>query len=1390
MLALVFVLGCQRQTPPPPLAHDEVWESCRNAGLDVHNLRAADLKIFIDCLSGKSRSLEPLASWLNSVSEAELDQVLNPFREAVKARPETLELMAGWLWTVSSNTEGEARGSDESGPNSLSALDSVLANLRVLIETGWVQSSVQMFLPLVDSTETVDPSHLTSYLIGLFDKMVLEKRLYHNLHRVTQFQFSSRAQSFAERMKSAMGEVSSESFSPDTTRAIRNWISDNSAHQVLFVLSDPGLLTSLQWKNPEDRADIAAYIYSIVQDPGLDSNLLENLVRMYNATNRSLICLSGQAPGRFIPNLFDTAARRILTHWPNRDALNLFLLRDSSLLLSAAAQYCEMDNAIRTDLGRSQFAWSRIAEVGGGPGAALVLQSMYRGNNNPYFRNVFGSRHLLPLQSAFYEFTRRGFAELFLEILANDLDAQRLSEISDLFREASLGDLPVSSMTPSWKSIVGDELVSQLESACSVSRRTQLSWTQLVRELDLGHPSLSAAVRTRIFESLPGQAPMAKVKPGLEKLFAGDVEGIRLWSNWLSSWNRLLANSSGGLMGFIESFYRAGVVTEVTPFLDVWKTGLKTPLEASERGKVWLKLFRSSQFTPAVEQLGQLIESGELKRLIRFLATILREAKASQAGTPATSVPKLSSSPVVPPWRPGGVRNVPLEGDTGAVCRQINGPLFGGNGENFGRVLRCLDTRATPYFHRVANILEQNGLLSEVVDFLSGTFASPKGSARLMNWMDELNQKAVGVGSSASTELDRWFSAIANLSSLQVQPSGVRGSELIDPFVRFLKRLPGDDRASVADALGSLLKDDGFEAVANATLEIGLAPVNFQGDLQAPYLMPLYDREPHLRRKARSLLPHLSEQEFERRFRLALDQFRKRGDDYLDSQGVYPRISDQELTEALRSSLADLLRSTNLEELRQTFEDFREGRRVVNRAEYVDVAGQDFTQFIQELVTGRDVVLYRTGAGREPVLRVVTPLDQFELLALNSDFALAPDFPFGADHVGLSFQIRLSESRDLVRTVAEFKAQMRLALDVWFQIMDTELRHHFENFQDNFYLIENAAASGRLRLFQRLYQGFYRSTPLQLRRVQDVKQNELAIAHKPMKYGLLARLVPTLNQLHDQGRLRPVLREFLELSRWLPASQSNNLRGAVNDLVRPSVLGAPSLLSGTLEKLFTYTPDQKAKVLSRLVDLQSLLVRWQPQPEVVLKMPEVATSKSAAGLKLVNGFFESLSSESSFLAGTVRRFATSNVNAWRPWADRFFTPQNNTNSLVVNAPVLSLFRMLLEFETQDPVLRGQVEQLLKIWLPSLQPAPTDEQWRRWVRMLSSSRAGDGLLADVLTNEKRREQFWVISQTLAEQGGWAQLIDGFSERLRMGVIREQLDWLFYEAPQIGNTRARP
>lgn len=339
-LLAVVSLSCQKRTDPPALASDEVVEQCRQAGFDARNLRAAALKNFVECLSGTQQKLRGLSQLLDILTVEELDQLLEPFRETVAASPASLDLMAGWL----SRLQREPTVDDN-------LLDQISEDLLVMIETDWLTNALRFALPLFESSGSAPGgSDSKSYLVSQLDQSIQSGDFDKNLSSLAKLSVEPRLQAFSERFKAAFASRTTGFSSLVHRQALRDWIGDRTFDRALLSFSYPKILDELRWSDANDRADVARFISEVLKNPSQPDSNLVSLSRLFFATNRSVLCLQGAGGQRVVENLFHTAARRMVSHLNDRDQLNLFLLRDTPILLSASSQYCDMDPQVRRDL--------------------------------------------------------------------------------------------------------------------------------------------------------------------------------------------------------------------------------------------------------------------------------------------------------------------------------------------------------------------------------------------------------------------------------------------------------------------------------------------------------------------------------------------------------------------------------------------------------------------------------------------------------------------------------------------------------------------------------------------------------------------------------------------------------------------------------------------------------------------------------------------------------------------------------------------------------------------------------------------------------------------------------------------------------------------------------
>lgn len=632
--------------------------------------------------------------------------------------------------------------------------------------------------------------------------------------------------------------------------------------------------------------------------------------------------------------------------------------------------------------------------------------------------------------------------------------------------------------------------------------------------------------------ALANEATLRKV--ALEILEEIDKEKIPLAKMFF----RTLVSEARPISSLFATAARFDAISRENPIETTLLKILEDPSRSKKLSKTISVILAHPQWPRAIELVQSLADRGELQQLIMHLVKIFRKERDVQP-TSATepwltpSQAYTNSTPVVK------ARGRQLLGQVEA-CFQIPDTLFSPQGEALKATMQCLDPQKTKGFWSLSEILSQKKMMAPLSALMRDQVLSERNLAHALEELWSMSKRQL---------LTRW----GKLGKI------IEENKILNASQPVLKALVGGpevemDRFLLCTAETLPYKD--FRGVIELAADIFNQKERLQFfEFAEPYKLKVAN-EGELRKQALELgkKRKWSTEKTEAAFQTALKEHIYRDEDYFYKDGLFPRLTDEQMAQELIAYFTELFQSPNAEEALWGLKDINDG-----------TIGVKLAEFFEGAIVSPKVNWYWKNADEEPRLRIVTPLDQLEILVQNADISLAPYFKIpgeigkrmsGVDHMGTFFQKSVADSPELKKSMRDLNSVLDLGklytwmkLPEWMRDMNEHRKRHYVlNMNENFDVLHRIAATGELKIFQRLYQGLLRATPPQYRELQDPVKNKMGLTHRFLRWGLFSRLVFLLNQMRDQGVLKPVVQQTFQLFAKMSDSDRQILAKALRTL--------------------------------------------------------------------------------------------------------------------------------------------------------------------------------------------------------------------------------------------------
>lgn len=734
-----------------------------------------------------------------------------------------------------------------------------------------------------------------------------------------------------------------------------------------------------------------------------------------------------------------------------------------------------------------------------------------------------------------------------------------------------------------------------------------------------------------------------------------------------------IRRSDVGIGSLFSALARAEAVTVEAPFYEGLGDVLSRPDLLDRFLKLYPGLISGPEFEPALGRVGKMAASGDLKRIIGFLVELHRATGRNRVSgenlgwshQPAASLPIEMQDESLGAYAPTWL-------SAASKCEKARDGLS--SGEGVASALQCLSSDGPlKTFGRLGEVLREKGLLSEASNLVK----------------DGLFKKSLVPGSIGALKFLEKSGFFGNLNTLNLRSKKVSSADFLKDLEFFLAT-PQAKAPEVHGVLSCLGKSVGEAKELSLLVDWAgtfldqreQRAVSFKSD----YVIPIYDQG-SLRQQMDSFpeLSSLPPAEKERQFQRAIKEFRERSPDYFYRQKAYKKYSQEDLKTELENYVKAFLNHTNLSELLIALGALSGAREPGAES---SLKGLDLGWAIDQLIGVQRVIPYYPGPNEPPQVRVVTPFDQLELLVINVDVEMAQWVPVvGQDNMGMFYMWNVAESTNLPLTLRVMQQAMHAGY-LYTKVQEKHKHFMLENDRINFYVLQQMADDGSLRLFQRIYQALYRSTPEPYRRRQDRFKNQIYIAHWPMKYTFFGRLVPLLSELRDRGQLKQLVEGLFALGQMFQASDAPALQALIQSAATQKFQGK-TILRHVLDRIFTASenPERGIGVLSRGFQLLTVGKRLGLQPRGLLTSLHQLVQSPALAVKLLDVLFDDLGSKDfsylGHLSAGVHSGPTDRMSAIKNLGGQWL---QSSGGLCVDV----LTKLLLNFRSADTLRADQL----------------------------------------------------------------------------------------------------
>lgn len=1120
-------------------------EKCKDAGFDLKNLVPKQVRSLVQCLNGENQAIQPLVDLLDEVNDQELSQILTVYNKHL--------YKAGLL---NKNIDFIDR-MDQRG-----LLKDVYTDIHVLTNAGVIQAALPILrrhLQDSDQSEKVEPSLV--YLNRFIADLIQRNLITDSFRNIGKAAGSTRAKAMGLLLGRTdnLAPLNSNQVTDVFANLLEKLISEDQLHPFLMKLVDPTVSQIFRFEEGTSRNDHIDFLRELVAGSSQLSvgsvSTLGKMGQFVLQENKPLTCFKENSGQRGVKNLFDYVVQSILERKGDRPWLDRFLLVEQPLLISFVEKNCDRSPMDMTVIRAAQAEFTRLAALGVSPGIAISLHKFQKYNRMEYLKSVLGSPLLAEAGPVIENVSLRGVLPLALDWTSLEFTQADYNLFSQIVTLYGIEDLAGNDLK-AWiqQHFDGTDEAALLQYSSQISSPQENKLGNLMKVVSEQDDTLSKSLRAKVAELRFKKSTENLLLPIFKKLYEkGEArEELKTFARALA---KSFADPRGGIGDLLSTMAEGADLSRETPVQQFVYNFLADEPLANDLQEVALRIIKMQSLQRAVEFVGEMAGNGNLERIVKFLVEAFKQS--NEQGLDSKPMPITYKKPRENPeifFGKNPPTNKPPAGNYSA-CRSVSGNIFS-NENDFYNAILCLGAKSdNGGLAAFADALKSSGKLRSFAELL------------LKNFMSQPN---------ASPSFDQ-LEALIDSGDLRKLLEVVRISgespyllmEQLDPLLLVEARRDSTDKALMC--VGKLLNDKNFRDAT--VLAIGamtdVKPQILQHKTGLPVQVFNKDK---LKSEAKNLIEDWlkttwSDADLEAQIQTAVTDFENRAskENYIKDMKMYLDLNDEQMKDALVKFMQDLLLYTNLEELVQAFADFAHANdEGYDFSPFADLKGLDFKKFFDWVVGTQRVILYwpdpasahNTDAVKGPKLRIMTRLDQLESLVLNSNTSIASNIPFfGVDHAGLYYQINVSKSDNLVKTIDSFIKTTELGISIS-NVGEKEKTWKLKNNLMSLHTLREMAVTGDLRIFQRLYQGLQRSTPEKYRKTQDPAVNQMDWAHRPMPLGFFARVLPVLNQLRNQGTLGLVAEGSFNIGRALdPKRDSPRIRALFTEMLKPNSEG-------------------------------------------------------------------------------------------------------------------------------------------------------------------------------------------------------------------------------------------
>jgi hypothetical protein len=1065
---------------------------------------------------------------------------------------------------------------------------------------------------------------------------------------------------------------------------------------------------------------------------------------MVVGADRPLDCYGNGRGERRAANLFKMIGNESVKRQAGTDS-DEFYLKTLPLLLVMTKDSCDYSNDVINNIEIDK----EIARLGYADGHRALFEYLLGSGRFEELTRAIESEHLVALAPVLEEVSVRGGMPFGVNIFGRDATPVDGTAMADSLVYMLVPDMRGNDLT-NWinTNIPGPSATAMFGvlNTMPEAQRSLVSLSIALSRLPDQEVALrnlkNALTRFTFNESYEND-----INAVVTKIFKNEPTRRGELKDLAQAFVKSMGDSRGGVGDMLNVLSQATGLAQQTPVQDIASETLKDQELVDRVTPILWRLLRDEKFKSAINFTGRLAGAGELEKLIQFAVDLFKNSQAPglppdnhlSGYHPSSGNPWNAAAGAAPPNKPPR--------DQYKACIDLRGSLFDFQGQNLFDALKCTDADGTnPELSAVADHLKGQGGLPAANDILRVMMSASPYTLGTLSELETLFR---------SGDLDKLFQLFALSADGPYQLPYRLDGVLNDAFRH--RGMPQALRLT-----GRLAQLQDLSKAGSAAIDVWTAEPHKIFTSQNDFRLKVAEPD-KVRSFIRQNYPQLNAAQVEQMYQTVRENFETHNAAWKYVEGSYPPYDDTAWKNDLIGFLQDMLRTTDLRELILALQDIA---RTMHPA-----------KFLSEAIDDQHIVLQHDDEGNTHV-HILSLLDQLEELTDSADFTFSV-LGFNVGHVGVKFQLAVAKATDLVAEMEHQHTLTKLGLDAANLFHKHREADHFKNMLANYDGLSKIAASGDLRIFQRLYQALYYATPNSDKNKADAKLNHMAALNRVNRLGMFQNLTMGLASAKRQGQLETIVNGLMGLTLLIKDNDIEPLRQTIAALLQQARGGNTAPVEYLLDKLLSVqqNPQGYAEFKDALFHVVPALYRLNVDPTGLFKaMPAVVAQP-----RTFHDFIDAFIADTEDPAGSTFKIGA--------------------NMMIVDDATMNSFRDVAQLTMSDEP-GGENDLPAAIAMVSdgyaFRPDEYSRLWQTWKTYVNDSRVtayapaqlfkevlarldnqsglGDGL-AYVLLDDNRRKELITLGYDLTQTNDVAALSKVLVRAINDGDVDAGLHFIF-------------